>query len=344
MGFLSDLLDPGKQNRELASQFSQMAVPTGGRATGPGGIFAGFNFDPSGRGSISTGLGSFSPFLSMLQGHAAQGFDIAGRGLDPSLTALGEGAMADMGTPDIQRFGNLGGAGALQGILGSAGGIASADPFALGESTTAALRSRAQRSNQNLVNKTFDQLFASGGLSNQVTREQVTGDLSRQLDEQDLGFQLAGLEQGRGLQQEAFGRAMGAFGGLEQFGGRMFGEQMGATNLAAQLAQQRFGIGSQLQNMALQQAMAGQQLGIGALSAGQGLAQLPLAFLSAQLQAQGLRSDAALGAGGVQTKLAENATSPFLSGLEAVGQFGQGIGGFGGIGDFFKGLFNRGQG
>jgi len=344
MGFLSDLFDPGKQNRDAASQFTRDAQVTGGSASGPGGISAGFNFDSNGRGSINTGLGSFNPLLGQTQGLANFGFGLAQQGLGQGLQDLGAGAIGDMQGVDLQRFGNFGGAQALQSILGGSAGIASANPFALGQGVTEQLRGRSTRSNQNLVNQKFDKLFASGGLSNSVTREQVTGDLSRQLDDQDLGFQLAGLDAGRGMQQEAFGRSMGAFGGLEGFGSRLFGEGAQQTQLNAGLAQSRFGIGQALQQMQIQQMMAGGQLGQGALGAGMSLSQLPLQFLQSMMSAQGLRSDAALGAAGAQSQLASQASSPLLGALGAVGQFGSAIGGFGGLGGAIGGLFGGGGG
>ncbi len=344
MGFLSDLFDPGKKNRDASAAFAQDAQVTGGSASGPGGISAGFSFDDKGVGTINSGLGSFNPFLSQLQGLAGAGFGFGQQGLSSQLTGLGSSAINALGAPNLQSFGNTGGASALQSILGSSAGIAGANPFALGQSTTDALRAGATRTNQNLVNQKFDSLFASGGLSNSVTREQVTGDLSRQLDEQDLGFQLAGLEQGRGLQQEAFGRSLGAFGGLEAFGARGFGEQLQGAQLGGQFAQAQFGIGAQLQNMLLQQMTTGQGLGLQALTGAQGLSQLPLQQLSALFQGQGLRSDAALGGAGVQNALASQASSPLLGALNAAGQFGSAIGGFGGLGSLFSGFGGGGSG
>ena len=332
MGFLSKLFDPGKGNRDAAGRLIDSAQVTGGSASGPGGIGAGFNFDASGRGSINSSLGSFDPFLSALQAQAGAGFNFGSGGLPSFLTGAFDSSTAALQAPNLQSFGNVGGASALQGILQNSAGLASANPFALGAATTDQLRQRSTRSNQNAVNKTFDRLFASGGLANQTTREQVTGDLSRQLDEQDLGFQLAGLEQGRAIQGDAFGRTQGAFGGLEAFGARGFGEQLAGAQLGGQFANQRFGLAQGLQQAQMQQMQVGQGLGLQALQGATGLSQLPLSFLSAGLQAQGLRSDAALGGAAGQSKLASQASSPLLGALGAVGQFGSAIGGFGGLG------------
>ncbi len=344
MGFFSDLLDPGKKHRDAAAQFAQQAQVTGGSFTGPGGIGGGFSFGEGGRGQINLGLGSFSPFLGQLQGLGGFGIGLAQQGLDPRLQGLAAGSIADLGPQAFQRFGNIRGAGGLQDIFAQAAGIAQADPFALGESTTAALRARSTRSSENLVNRTFDRLFRAGGLSSSVMREEVAGDLARQLDEQDLGFQLAGQQVGQQMQQAAFGRAMGAFGGLEQFGGRMFGEQMQQAALNQQAALSRFGIGQAMQNMQMQQMMSGAQLGMGALAGAQQLSQLPLSFLAANLQAQGLRSEAALGGASAQANLAQHASSPLLGAIGAIGQFGSAIGGFGGLGDLIKGFIPGGGG
>lgn len=337
MGFLSNLFDPGKENREAAEQLVRDAQFTGGSFAGPGGIGGSIDFT-GGRGRISTDLGTFGRFIPGLQGQADFGFGLSQRGLGQGLRDLAGGAISDLQGVDLARFANLGGAAGLQQMMGASLGTAIADPMALGAGVTSALRGRRERGAQNLVNTTFDRLFASGGLSNQLTREQVSGDLRRQLADEDLGFQMAGLEAGRGLQQDAVNRLMAGFGGLEQFGSRMFGEGAQQAALNAQLAQQRFGIGEAMQNMQLQQMLAGQQVGLGALQGSQQLSQLPLAFMAAQLQAQGLRSDAALGGAHMQQQIAQTATSPFLGALGAIGQFGSAIGGFGGLGSMLGGL------
>lgn len=338
MGFLSNLFDPGKKYRDASAGYARDAQFTGGNFAGPGGLSGGINFDSSGRGTINTGLGSFSPLLGQVQGLSNFGFGLAQQGLPPELLALAQQSMGQMGPVNLDRYSNFGGARALEQLMGSSLATATADPFALGEQTTDRFRQLSQRSNQNLVNTTFDRLFASGGLSNQVTRDTVAGDLARQLDEQDLRFQQAGLEAGRGLQQDATGRLMAGFGGLEQFGSRLFGEGFQQAGLNAQLGQSAFGIGAELQNLRLAQMMAGSQIGTTGLQSGMQLSQLPLSFLAANLQAQGLKSDAALGASGINARMSESASSPLLGAISAIGQFGSAIGGFGGFGSLLGGV------
>lgn len=340
MGFLSDMFDPGAKHRKRAGQFAKDAQFTGGNFSGPGGLSGGISFGKDGRGTITSSLGSFDPLMQSMFGLSGLGLNLANRGLDPKLLALGDETMAALGPSQIDRFANFGGMGAMNRLMMSSLGTATADPFALGASTADMLRQRGTRSTENAVAKQFDRMFASGGLANKAMREEVLGDFSRQLDEQDLGYELAGLNYGRQLQQDASGRVMAGFGGLEAAGGRNFAEQFQQAGFDATMAMQRFGVGSSLQEMMLNQLVTGANVGMGSASGAMDISKLPLAFLQANLGAQQVRSNAALGGAEVQTNLADMASSPLLGMIEAGGQLSSAIGGFGGIGSLMGDMFS----
>jgi hypothetical protein len=320
MGWLSNLLDPGKKDRQRAGAAAGAAQFDSLNAFGPMGLSAMFSSN-NGNPRSSYGLGQFQPMATNLLGMAQGGLNISGAGLDPRLLGLGNQAINAIGMNAPSSIGNQWFTGGLGQMFQQAMGTANADPFDLGQQTTDLLRQRAVRSNQNAVSNEFSRLFASGGLSNQAVREQVTNQMSENLDQQDLGFQIAGLEQGRMLQGDAVNRMMGAFGALESNAARRFGEQISSSELLRQNALSRFGVGMDLQNALLGQMGFGANLATSLLGASTGLTQLPIAFQNAALNAQGVKSNADLGAAGVHATNAANARSPLLEGINAIGSF-----------------------
>ncbi len=281
MGLLDDLFDPGSQNRETASGFAQQGIISGVDVSGPGGITASSGFS-GGQATTQFGLGSFNPFLSGLQGLSQTGIDQAQQG-------FGEFARAD-------EFAGLG------DIFKSSLGTAQADPFELGSGISEKLRAISERRNQRGVNKFFDRLKSSGNLTSSAGIQRA-GDLERNLFEQGLQFDLAGLNAGRGIQQDAFQRALGS-------------------------SQGRGGIFSQFLN---QQAQ-GANIGLQAIGGAQQLSTLPLAFLQQSQAGAGLASNSLFAASGIETNLAQLAKSPFLEALNAAGSFAGAVapGGFAG--------------
>jgi hypothetical protein len=267
MGFLS-FLDPGEEDRAAAADLAGQGVIEGVNVSGPGGITAGTGF-ADGQSTTELGLGSFDPLLTGAQGIAQQGFAQAGAGFD-----------------EFNQFGDFGGLGQ---IFQQALGTASADPFDLGADVSQRLRQLSERRNQRTINKTFDRLFAGGNLGSSAGVARA-GDLERNIFEQGLQFDLAGLEAGRGIQKDAFGRALGA--------------QQGRGNIFEAF----------LRNQA-----QGANIGFGGIGAASGLAQLPLAFLQAGGNQAALASNSLFGAAGVNQTNAANARSPFLEALNAAG-------------------------
>lgn len=234
---------PGRKDARRARRILKGTSFDQGSLYGPGGLGAGFAFDEQGRMTTNQSLGDFQPLFDQLLRMSGDYLTRA-EGLAGSLDQ----------TFDPQRTG-------LADIFGTAAGIASQDPLERGQQVTELLRQRSKRGSQNLVNDTFDRLFASGGLSNQTTREQVTADMRRQLADEDLGFQLAGMDFGEQSVQNAFGRAMGA---------------------NAQGLQLEQGL-----NMILSQGLG---LGQQATNAAGGLAQLPMGFLEMAFNLQSMRN------------------------------------------------------
>lgn len=283
MGLFSDIFNPGKKDLDRARRALERARFQGGSIQGAGGLGGSFRFN-NGQLIGNTSLGSFSRFLPMLQGASEQ-----------FLGQIGDGTMdriREQLSPDLQAFAD---------ILSSSAPIASMDPLERGGQVTDLLRQRASRGSQNLVNSTFDRLFASGGLSNQVTREQVTGDLRRQLADEDLGFQLAGINQGEQSVANAFQRVLQASQGKQ---GLTLGLDAYGLNRDASLL----------------------DAGTGALQAGTGLSMLPLAFINAISAIQGQRSDTELGIASGSAQAASQAQSGVMNFLDFISGISTSVG------------------
>lgn len=316
---MSDIFDPGRDDRERAAGLAEQGIITGGQATGPGGISAGFDFS-GGRGSITSSLGSFAPLLAQLQGLAGQGFAQAGGGLPPELQALMGSTIDRLGQTNVNQLTNEQDFAGFGNIFQSALSTAQADPFELGSGISAKLRALSERRNQRQVNRTFDRLKASGNLGSSAGIARA-GDLERNLQEQGLQFDLAGLQAGQGIQRDAFGRALGASQAREGIGARQFGESFGIEQLGGNRALQQFGVGSQGFAQFLQNQMQGFNIGAGATGAGANLSQLPLSFLAALQGTTGQASNTQFAAAGINQQNAALAKSPFLEALNAAGQF-----------------------
>jgi len=278
MGFLSDIFDPGRRDREAAAAQSQQGIIEGSSVTGPGGITAGSQF-ADGQGTTELGLGSFAPLLEQTQGIASQGFAQAGEGFE-----------------DFSQFGDFG---SLGDIFKGALGTAQADPFDLGADVADRLRQLSERRNDRKINRQLSRLQASG-TSDSVSGIFQKGETARELREQGLQFDLAGLQAGQSLQKDAFGRVLGS--------------QQSRSNIFQQF----------LANQA-----QGANIGFGGVQSAAGLSQLPLAFLQAGGAEATRASNTNFGAAGVSAQNAASAQSPFLQVLNAAGGLASGFNAFG---------------
>lgn len=318
------LFDPGKGARKRAAALAQQGIIKGGGFSGPGGISGSFDFQ-KGVGTSNFNLGSFQSSLEGLQRLSQQGLDQAGRGLPPELQALGQGTIDSLGQNQFNRLGNESDFNALGGVFQNSLQTAQADPFDLGSTISEKLRLLSERRNSRLVNKTFDRLKASGKLGT-TGGANIAGELDANLQEQGLRFDIAGLEAGRGIQQDAFGRVLGASGQREQIGARQFGEDLSQNAFTNQASLQQFGVGQDLFSSFLRNQAQGSQIGLAANASALATTQLPLAFQQAALAAQGQASNSLFAASGVEQTNAQLAKSPFLEALNAAGQFAGNIG------------------
>lgn len=250
-------------------------------------------------------------------------------GLPPELQALGQGTIDTLGQGQFNRLGNQQDFAGLGQIFQNAQATAQADPFDLGSTISDKLRQLSERRNSRLVNKTFDRLKASGKLGT-TGGANIAGELDANLQEQGLKFDIAGLEAGRGIQSDAFQRALGASQGREAIGGRQFGEDLAQNQFQNQSALSQFGVGSDMFRQFMQQQAQGANIGLAANASALATTQLPLAFQQAALAAQGQASNSLFAASGVEQQNAAMARSPFLDALTAAGSFASGIapGGF----------------
>jgi len=319
MGFLSDLFDPGRDDRDAAAALAEQGIITGGSSTGPGGISTGFNFQ-NGQGSFTSDLGSFAPLLQQLQQLSSQGATQAGAGLPPALQALGISTIDELGDIDINRLTNeqdFAGLGQIfQGALGTAG----ADPFDLGADISARLRALSENRNQRNVNDFFDRLSSTGNLTSSAGIQRA-GDLEQNIFEQGLQFDLAGLNAGRGIQSDAFARLLGASQGREAIGARAFGEQFATEGLEGQRALEQFGVGNELFSQLLRSQGQGANIALGGAQGAGALAQLPLAFQNALLASTGVASGSNFNAAGINQGNAQLAQSPLQELIKTLGGF-----------------------
>ena len=320
MGLFDKLFDPGRPDRDAAAGLAQQGIFTGGGASGPGGITAGFDFT-GGQANVDLGLGSFEPLLGGLQGLSQSGIDQAQGGLPPEFMELlrsSIGGIGGVGTPQGNQ--NQLGTEGLSQIFQSSLGTATADPFDLGADISSRLRSLSERSNARRFNKFTDRLQRSGNLTSS-TGTQRLGELEALEREEGLKFDLAGLSAGQSIQRDAFGRTLGAFGGLESSAGRTFGEQFQGAGFDVNKILSQFGIGAQGQQIGLQSQQVGLQQATAGAGAAQNLAGLPIQFLQAMLGAGGASSSTFFNAAGINQGNAQLAKSPLLEALKAAGGF-----------------------
>ena len=266
MGWFSDTFNPGKKYRKQAARALQRAQFKGGNMTTAGGLSAGFSFGDNGEFYSRQSLGDFAPLFQRLLGMSGDFFDKA---------TTGAAEVAERFDPNMQ---------ALQAVFGSSADIASQDPLERGGEVTDLLRARRLPSARNEINRTFERLFQSGGLSNQVTREQVLDAESRRLGDEDLGYQLAGIQQGEQSVQNAFTRMMGAQGGMQGMLGFL-------------------------------EAMQGQDLqrGMAALGGAQALNAMPMDLMRLVAGLQATRSNVGLGQAAGFNEVGKNAQSTFMN-------------------------------
>jgi len=330
MGFLSDVFDPGKKDRDAAAALAGQGVINGGSFSGPGGISGGFDFQ-NGVGTSTFDLGgAFQNSLGQMQSLSQSSLNQAQNGLPPELQQLGDNTIGAIGANNnFNRMGNASNFEGLGQVFQSSLGTAKADPFELGSTISDKLRQLSERRNSRLVNKTFDRLKASGKLGTSGGAG-IAGELDANLFDQGLKFDLAGLEAGRGMQQDAFGRVMGSMQGREAIGGRQFGEDLAQNQFGNNAALQQFGVGQGLFQQYLQNQAQGTNIGLAANASAMATSQLPLAFQQAAMAANSQASNSRFAAAGVNQNNAALATSPFLEALNAAGQFASNVGfGFG---------------
>ena len=274
----------GGKSRKKAGQRLDDAAFTGGNFSGTGGIGAGFDFSDN-SANVTTSLGDLGPMFQQLLQVSQGGLDQAQGGLPPELAALfsgAQGAIGGLGQGNQSNFQGLG------DIFNSSLQTAQADPFALGAGVSDKLRQISERKNQRLVNNTFDRLKSSGKLGT-TGGANIAGQLEQNLFDQGLQFDLAGLQAGQGLQQDAFGRVMGATQGREGIAGRGFSEGL-------QAIMSQVGIGQQGFQDLMQSQQQGANIGFGAGQQAGQLSQLPLAFLQAMQGIGTTSSNSLLGA------------------------------------------------
>jgi hypothetical protein len=268
MGLLTRMFNPGSGSSRKQKLALRDARFTGGSFNGAGGLGAGFSFDSNNQANLTSSLGEFAPWLQQLFGQASGAFDRVGQGIE-GLKGRFEPMMEG-----------------LNKIFSQSSQQAQQDPMQAGQVVTDILRQRAAGGAQGMIRDTFDRLFQSGGLSNQVTREQTLDAEQRRLSDEDLGFQLAGIDQGRNMVNDAFNRTMASsqgVGGIEQL----------------------------LESISQNRISSGLQQGMGLIQGAQGLAMMPNQLMAALAGIQGQRSDTQLGIAQGFGQNAANAESTF---------------------------------
>jgi len=326
---MSSIFDPGRDDRNAASAQAQQGVITGSNFSGPGGLGGSFDFS-GGVGSSSSSLGSFQSLFDQMQGMSGQGFQQAMGGLPQGFQQLGQDTIAGLqGINGPGSQGNMANFTGFGDVFANAQQTATADPFELGSTISDKLRQLSERKNSRLVNKTFDRLKASGKLGTSGGAN-IAGQLEQNLFDQGLQHDLAGLQAGQSLQQQAFSMMQGSNQGMEgilsrQFGEGMAGAQFDQGNLLAQ-----FGVGNQQFENFLRNQAQGTQMGLAGAQGAAGLSQLPLAFQQALMGMTGQASNTNFAQAGVSQNNASMAQSPWLEALSAAGGLASAIapGGF----------------
>lgn len=327
---MSSVFDPGGKDRKRARAAAEKGIIKGGSFSGPGGLGGSFDFT-GGQTTADFDLGSFQSQLEGFQAMGAQGFAQAGGGLPPELRALGEQTIGQLGTFDIQRLQNEQAFAGLGDVFQQSQATAGADPFELGAGVSEKLRALSERRNSRKVNAMFDRLKASGNISS-TAGAGIASEMDRNIFDEGLKFDLAGLEAGRGLQSDAISRMFGAAGMQEQIGARQFGESMGQAGFENQAALQQFGVGSDMFRQFMANQAQGAQLATLGAQGAQGTAQMPLAFQQAMLAAGQQASNTQFAAAGIHQQNAAMAQSPVMNALTTAGSLAGSLGGAGLLG------------
>ena len=275
----------GGSDRRRAKRNARNTPFTGGSLFGPGGIGAGFSFENN-QANVTSELGDLGPLFQQLMETADFGLNQAQGGLPPELSQLFGDSIDSLGTISNQNSGDFAGLGS---IFNNSLDIANADPFALGGGVADKLRQLSERKNQRDVANTFDRLKASGKLGTSGGAG-IAAELEQNIFDQGLQFDLAGLDAGRQLQTDAFGRVINSSNAREGIAGRGFQEAF--QSILAQT-----GIGQQGFQDLLQQQQQGANIGFGAGQNAMAVQQSPLAFLQALLAAGTTGSNSQFNAG-----------------------------------------------
>ena len=263
MGLFSSIFDPGKGARSRGKKLAAQAEFTGGTFTGPGGLMAGLSFGPNGQVQATGSLGGLDPLFQQMLSQASAG------GIPGELQEDYEG----FGTAFRQALGQV-----------------SQDPLAFGQMITDKLRPGLDRAQGNLRNETFSKLFGAGQAAISGAASPVVEGLQQQFAEQQQQLDVAGIDMGRQMQQDAFNRMLGA-------------------------GQSRAGI--------FEQGQGGQQQ---AFQNAMFLSTLPMQLQAGITSAGGLRTDSLLGQASSFMNASSLAKSPLLEGLTAAGGFMTGLG------------------
>ena len=319
------LFDPGKGARRQAKRFGRQGVFTGGGFTGPGGGFAGFDFTNNRlSGDLSLG-GDFQNLLTGFQGLSQAGLDQAGSDIPESLRNAGAGAIEGLNFGGIDRLTQEQDFAGFGDVFQSSLDTAQADPFELGAGISEKLRALSERRNQRGVNKMFDRLRSTGNLGSSAGIARA-GDLERNIFEQGLQFDLAGLKAGQGIQQDAFGRLLGSSGSRGQIGSRDFGEQFAEEQLRGDRTLQQFGIENSLFDSFLRNQAQGAGIAGGAAGVSQNIQGIPLQLMQALLASGTTASNSIFQGANVFNNAAALSNDPFAEAINAAGGLAAGIG------------------
>ncbi len=313
---MSSIFDPGKKDRKAAANLAQQGVMNSGWIGGSGGVGAGFNFQ-DGHTQIKTKMGRFEKPMNMLIKKAMD----AGT-LPPEFMALGGDVMAGLAAPmDVTQMKGMGDMQVLGDIFRQSADMAGKDPMDLGMEISDRLTALSERRDQRKVNKMFSKLHAGGKLGT-TGGAGIAAELDMNLQDQQLQRELAGMNFGQGLINDATNRMMGAFQGREGLRSRNFMESMGMQQYGDKRLLDMFGVGDTMMGRSLQQ----EGMDLQGLNTAMAMQQLPLNWLNAMMGAGSTAANTRFGAAGVHSNNAANARSPFLDIVNAAGGFMTGWG------------------
>lgn len=334
--FLGKIFDPGKGARQDAGRIvddPRSQIIGGGAGVPALNLESSFNFDQWGQPYGTTNLGMFGPVAWGLLNQATNNLGQPATNLD-FLTHLfsqqvGQTPRFDPVYGTINPNAEL--LAGMQSLFGSSLGTAGASPFALGSQATKALQAGALPEQKRATFSAMDRLFQKGRLGS-TGGANVMGRLAEAQQKEDLDFQVAGFNLGRGMKQDALSALQAAFAGSESLLGRVFNQHLANQNLglaAAGLGGDLFsrlmqgGIG--LGDLLMQNRIMGQNMNIQGIGSAAGLAQLGIPFQELMLRAATAQSNANLARAGAFQQQAAQTPSPVLGGIDALGSFFQPI-------------------